>query len=186
MEEKKIERQDPWISEEAIKLLDIFLKNNPGARVMETGMGFSTLWLEKRCRFINSIEHDKDWYYKTLELLIGYAYITPSITASDDVSTTHANLRLHPTPYHIIIETFPDNFYDLLLIDGRNRVKCIKAAIPKLRSGGWLVLDNSEREYYQPGIDLMKDWNRIDCRQQRPDKYGFTYPDWTTSIFIKP
>ena len=32
----------------------------------------------------------------------------------------------------------------------------------------------------------MKDWNRIDCKQNRPDKYGFTYPNWTTSIFIKP
>jgi predicted O-methyltransferase YrrM len=184
--EATIERTEPWIAEGIIALLDIFFEANRSARVLETGMGGSTIYFEKRSRMLVSIEHDQGWFFK-----IANKFFQIVDMRMDDESqflcTNYLNFHLaNKRPYHQIIDKIPDNFFDLILIDGRDRVKCIRSAIPKLKPGGWLVLDNSEREYYQPGMDMMKDWNRIDSKQNRPDKYGFTYPDWTTSIFKKP
>lgn len=160
---------EPWLTEPANILLEGFLKSN--MCVLETGMGESTIYFRQKCDTVISIEHDEAWYNKITERLL----LPPIYT-----------LFLAKRPYNNIIDALPDNSFNIILIDGRDRVKCIESSIPKLKSGGWLIVDNSERPYYQKGMDLMKDWNRIDCKQNRPDKYDFTYPDWTTSIFIKP
>ena len=85
-----------------------------------------------------------------------------------------------------MIDQFVHEHFHIIIVDGRDRVLCVQSSLPKLKSGGWLILDNSERPEYGAAIDMMAGWNRIDFRQMRPDKYNFTYPDWTTSIFIKP
>lgn len=159
----------PWLTEPAILLLEQFLK--PHMSVLETGMGKSTIYFRQKCEIVISIEHDEEWYNKIIQRLL---------------KQPRASFFIAKRPYNNIIDAFINNSFDVILIDGRDRVKCIQSSIPKLKSGGWLIVDNSERPYYQKGIDLMKDWNRIDCKQNRPDKYDFTYPDWTTSIFIKP
>lgn len=181
------ERTGPWLVESVILFLELFLNENRNCRILETGMGASTIWFEKRCRFIVSIEHDKDWYHKLFPKITGSSTVNARGAEKGMViPTPYANLHLCERPYNIIIEKEENESFDVILIDGRDRVKCIQSSIPKLKSGGWLIVDNSERPYYQKGMDLMKDWNRIDCKQNRPDKYDFTYPDWTTSIFIKP
>lgn len=159
----------PWLTESAIMCLEKILR--PDLCVLETGMGESTIYFRQKCEMVISIEHDEAWYNKITERLLKPSFFT---------------LFRADRPYNNIIDALPNNSFAIILIDGRDRVKCIQSSIPKLKSGGWLIVDNSEREYYKPGIDLMKDWNRIDCKQNRPDKYDFTYPDWTTSIFIKP
>lgn len=164
-----MERQGPWFTEPAIKLLDDYLKQNKPL-VFEFGMGSSTVYLKDKCKYLISIEHDQEWYKK----------ISAQFLPVGDYALAHAK-----RPYNTLIEK-GETIFDIIIVDGRDRVKCIESSIPKLKSGGWLILDNSERTYYQKGMDLMKDWNRIDCKQMRPDKYDFTYPDWTTSIFIKP
>lgn len=155
-------RTEPWFAEEANDILRMYFNLiNPYQNCFEFGSGASTNYLRKRCKELFSIDHDKEWAEKT-------------------------GAKFCERPYNKEIELFPNEYFYLIIVDGRDRVKCIESSIPKLKQGGWLILDNSEREYYQKGIDLMKDWNRIDCKQNRPDKYGFTYPNWTTSFFIKP
>jgi len=173
------EREGCWFTEPAIWLLEHFLTEGKKAsglrtcKAFEFGMGSSTVYLTRHCLSLISVEHNKDWYDKTCKIISDYQY-----------DNFHGYYE--PMPYNKIIEMYKDAVFDLIIVDGRNRVKCIASSIPKLKPGGWLILDNSEREYYKPGIDLMADWNRIDCRQNHPDKYGFTYPSWTTTIFIKP
>jgi hypothetical protein len=40
------------------------------------------------------------------------------------------------------------DLFDIVLVDGRARPSCIKHGIPKLKIGGFLILDNSDRLYY--------------------------------------
>ena len=167
-----MQRNEPWLVESAITLIRNYLWALPiGKRnyrvdgfVFEFGSGASTKWFSELCNNVVSVEHDERFD----QVVLGVEQF------------------FQPRPYNQVIETFKDDYFDLILVDGRDRVKCVESSISKLKSGGWLVLDNSERVYYQKGMDLMKDWNRIDCRQNRPDKYDFIYPDWQTSIFIKP
>lgn len=165
-----IERKEPWFTEPAIKVLDDYLKKNKPF-VFEFGMGASTVYLADKCSLLISVDHDEKWFSE----------IQKHISIQKAASVCLSN-----RPYNYTIELEKDDFFDIIIVDGRDRVKCIESSIPKLKSGGWLILDNSERPYYQRGIDLMQGWERRDYYQPEPDKYGFTYPDWTTSIFIKP
>lgn len=53
------------------------------------------------------------------------------------------------------IRDFPDNHFDLISIDGRARVACLREAIPKLRKGGVIVFDNATRSRYRSSLREM-------------------------------
>lgn len=158
-------RDTPWLVEAAVDWIEDHLWALDGAaHVFEYGSGVSTDWLEARCLLLNSVEHD---------------HMYGSIPKGNKP-------LLRERPYHNAIDEGQVTSYDMILVDGRDRVLCIEAAIPYLKGGGLLVLDNSERPRYAPGVKLMDTWNCIHFEQRRPDRWGYTYPGWRTSIFTKP
>jgi predicted O-methyltransferase YrrM len=50
--------------------------------------------------------------------------------------------------YVQVIDNFPDSSFDVVFVDGRARASCVRHGIPKVRVGGYLVLDNADRSYY--------------------------------------
>jgi hypothetical protein len=52
--------------------------------------------------------------------------------------------------------------YDLIIVDGRYRVHCIKNTFNLVKPGGYLLLDNSERKDYNSGISFLdeKGWKK--------------------------
>ena len=42
----------------------------------------------------------------------------------------------------------PDASLDLVVVDGRARVECARRAMPKVKPGGLLLLDDTSRERY--------------------------------------
>ena len=146
-------RDRPWLPESAIEFIEVYLK--PWHLTFEFGSGASTLWLWERCAQVVSVEHDP-------------AHFLPGVI-------------MHPRPYAPVISEYPDETFDFILVDGRDRVQCIKCALPKLKRGGWLMLDNSERRRYAAaGITWL-------CHfyQPTPDRFGFTYPNWRASVYRK-
>lgn len=169
-----IERQEPWLTEDANQILQKIVSERRDLRVFEFGSGASTIWFskQKNVKTLISVEHNIDWI-KKVKAGINLGETLPKI-----------ELIFQYIPYNTAIDIY--GMFDIILVDGRNRVKCIESALPHLKDKGVLILDNSEREYYQKGIDLMKNFDRLDTFQPKPDKYGFTYPGWTTSFFFKP
>ncbi len=55
------------------------------------------------------------------------------------------------------IDAFPDSTFDIVLVDGRARPACLIHALPKVRRGGLLILDNAERPHYQQAIRQVTD-----------------------------
>lgn len=178
-----ITRDEPWITEGANIVLaaymsyhNLFAQHNQtgyGISVLEFGMGASTLFFsEQKCvtRLV-SIEHNKEWYDHVVDKI---------------KNKTAGIYGLYDRPYNSKVSYFPDNAFDVIMIDGRDRVECIKSSISKLKPGGILILDNSERETYAEGIALMSDWKKSEFVQEQPDKYGFGYEGWKTTVFCKP
>ncbi|MEX0597447.1 MAG: class I SAM-dependent methyltransferase [Candidatus Paceibacterota bacterium] len=150
------------------------MKKHPNAKVLEFGSGSSTIWFAKNTKNLTSVEHSPKWFTKIKELL----------TSNDECQKV--NLILHDRPYYTICNQFPDNYFDLILVDGRNRNGCIKHSIRILKPGGTLMLDNAERPYYQKSLNLLKNWQAFSADQPQPDTCGFTYPGWKTNWYIKP
>ncbi|HEX2132362.1 MAG TPA: hypothetical protein VHH15_12455, partial [Actinophytocola sp.] len=68
-----------WWSYPAMRRVDEFLAERPGARIFEYGAGASTLWLAKRAGQVDSVEHDTQWAEVVREM----------------VADTAGNVKLH-------------------------------------------------------------------------------------------
>lgn len=159
----------PWFVHCSIEFLEGRIQ--PDWMCFEWGSGGSTIWLAELTGGVVSVEHDLDWYDKVYGWLKEYRL--------DDCT------KLYYCPlnngYAEFILSFPDNHFDLIEIDGRRRAQCLSLALPKLKPGAILVIDNSEREEYQESINLagIKKWERVDFYSGHSD-------GWTTSVYFKP
>ncbi|HLI94422.1 MAG TPA: hypothetical protein VKU83_12450, partial [Puia sp.] len=73
------------------------------------------------------------------------------------------------------IDVYPDSHFDVIIVDGRARPSCIKHALPKLKPGGWLLVDNSDRSYYLEPFSFDKtDWKVLTFEGPAPFMKGFS------------
>lgn len=179
----------PWLVYEAVDWLRSYLK--PNMRVFEWGAGGSTLFFARRVQFVVSVEHDSEWYAKVSRQLQNHdihnvqlilcepvkVELLPAIYSSTDERYTGLSFQR----YAEVIDLFPDNYFDLVVVDGRGRSGCIKHAAAKVSSNGYLLLDNSERESYALGKQVVARWPRQEFCGPGP------YSDavWSTTVWKK-
>ena len=48
------------------------------------------------------------------------------------------------------------NYFDMVMIDGRDRVNCCKYAVEALNDEGVILFDDSDREAYNDGYSFLK------------------------------
>ena len=128
----------PWIPFSATRVLNQLCRKE--WIVHEVGSGLSTMWLAKRVRFVTSIEADEGWYAK-LQAFVDKRGI-------DNVDLRYEWRR------HIMSDfsDVPDASLDLLFIDGGPRSECLANGFGKVRSGGYLYLDNTDDTNMWPGL----------------------------------
>lgn len=118
----------PWIPFRAISALSTLCRND--WKVVEIGGGMSTLWLSERCGHIITIEASEAWYRKLSELL-------------SKRKLTNVDLRYEPCGDKMCdFSAVDDGAVDLLFIDGGPRQSCLAHGFSKVRSSGWIYLDN--------------------------------------------
>jgi hypothetical protein len=66
------------------------------------------------------------------------------------------------------------------MIDGRARVECADHALPKIRKGGYLLLDNSERIDYQPICDRLRHFRKFEFGGLCP----YDCASWLTTAWL--
>ena len=156
----------PWIPHLAREYLEGLIL--PRWRCFEWGSGGSTLWLGRRVQHLISVEHDPEWALKCQIARPNARYLLippePTEIGPDKAVPTHyragpignMNFEKYATA---IIGQGP---FDLVMVDGRARASCLIHAVPEVKPGGWLVLDNAERGYYlEHTAHLVKDWERV-------------------------
>lgn len=162
-------KHNPWFVHESIVYLE--LKLQADWLCFEWGSGWSTLWLAELTEFVISTEHDLNWYEQVNGWLARY-----------DLDHK-AMLKLYELDgrYVDCIRDYDDGKFDLIMVDGRRRAECIIKAIDKLKPGGILVIDNSERQQYQAAIETVgiRKWEHADF-------YSGNSEGWTTSVYYKP
>jgi len=176
----------PWLTPASIQVLDQVLSENMIG--LEYGSGKSTLFIASRIQSLVSVEHHADWYKSVTEWLtsshisnVDYRLIPGNGEESNDEiearnrrSFDENNARYKD--YYRFIESFPNDHFDLILIDGRARTECSLNAVDKLKSGGIFILDNSERPRYKDVHERLMDWHKV------PTTTGLT----DTTFWFKP
>lgn len=130
----------PWITFPALDFLEGRLA--PEMTVFEYGSGNSTFWWSARVNTLVSCEHDKEWY--------------ASFTSRIPANTTYLLRRAKGGSEEYVLEIGKyKNMFDIVVIDGRDRINCVKNGLESLRSGGVIVWDNSDRREYREGYELL-------------------------------
>lgn len=153
----------PWIDAEAVNWLKQNLKAE--MNVFEYGSGGSTLFMSALVKSIISLEHDPV-FYVTLKDIIKKDRIkncrlvfapphnripTDTLYASTDEHFKNMSFKKYVETIH----EYPDNYFDFVFVDGRARNGCVVTALPKIKNGGYLLLDNSDRPEYKISLDVM-------------------------------
>ena len=164
----------PWIVPAAIGWLRRRMLGRRW-RVLELGAGRSTVWLARRAARVTAFEDNGYWVARTRERLAALGL---------------ANVELRELP----VEDFPsaiasleDGAFDLVVVDflespDSDRNEAVRLARSKLRPGGRLLLDDSDRPVYAEAYELLRGW-----RERRLVGVKDGWPEvCETAIFRKP
>jgi hypothetical protein len=157
----------PWFTYGAIAFLE--KRINKEMYVFEYGSGNSTIWWSGRASKVVSCEHDRKWYFHMKSKL------------ANNVEYLHFDL-VSGGDYSKEILKYKDTF-DIVVIDGRDRVNCARNSIPALKSNGVIIWDNSDREKYTEGYDFLiaNGFRRLDFVGMGP----IGSKGWCTSVFYR-
>lgn len=158
----------PWYTYPSIYFLEQRVGND--LSVFEYGSGQSTIWFSKRVKKVVSLEHDLDFH----------EFLKPKLRKLENVELIYEPLE--NDKYSNKILDYKGAF-DIVVIDGRERVKCSKNALNSLKPEGVVIWDNSDREIYQDGYDFLinSGFKRLDFAGMGP----IDHSEWCTSIFYK-
>lgn len=116
----------PWISYDAQRTIARHLDRS--SAVLEFGSGMSTIWYARRAGQVTSMEDDSGWFEIVRDTLAG---------------ERNVDYRLARTTSEYL--DVPRREYDLIMIDGRYRDRCVEAVLPLLAERGIIYLDNCDR-----------------------------------------
>lgn len=166
----------PWITFRAKEWLDEFLKVE--RRVFEYGSGGSTVYFARHTRQLISVEYDEQWHVMVAEELAKnnltdhceYRLVKPREVGDDEPSPQkeihYRSYRkmfqgLDFEAYARAIDEYPNASFDLVVVDARARNACVQHAIPKVKPGGYLMLDNADRPAYKPAIRMLSPYRLL-------------------------
>lgn len=129
----------PWFTYPAF---DFVKKHMPAnMSVFEYGCGAGTLWWAAKVKDVIACEHNLEWYKKI------------SAESPVNVIIHHVDL-VYGGEYSKVITKYQNKF-DIVIIDGRDRVNCAKNCLPSLTEKGVIIFDDSDRKQYQDGYDFL-------------------------------
>ena len=129
----------PWVTYSFIDFIKDRIRKQH--QVFEFGSGNSTFFYAKLAGKVVSVEHDQDWFNK--------------ISATKPANTEMIFCALQPDGDYCRMPTTKDHKFNVIIVDGRDRVNCCMQSINALTEDGVIVLDDSEREFYLPAIHSL-------------------------------
>lgn len=158
----------PWYTYPAIRFLEERVKED--MNVFEFGSGNSTLWWAARVKRVTSVEHDPDW--------------SDLVRNRMPPSVSYHTTELEPGGRYSQFSTLCGNGpFDVIVIDGRDRVNCAIDGMKNLKEDGVIIFDNADRRRYRHahGVLMNNEFRRI--------KFigigALSVKEWDTSIFYR-
>lgn len=140
----------PWIVPAAIGFLRRRIRSNWS--VLELGAGRSTVWFARRAGRVLSFEDNGFWAEQTRERL--------RAEGLDNVDIRVGPVEELPER----VAALPDSAFELVVVDFLEapivtRVDVLKPAMKKVKAGGLLLLDDSDRPGYAEAFELLDGWS---------------------------
>lgn len=163
----------PWIVPAAVGWLGRRIRRDWS--VLELGSGRSTLWLGRRAGQVLTFEDNEYWHDRASERI--------AEAGLENVELRHLSVERFAAE----IDGLPNESFNLVVVDFlespvAERVEAVRAARSKVRPGGLLLLDDSDRPGYAEAYELLADWT-----ERRFTGVKDEYPQvCETTIFHRP
>lgn len=161
----------PPIEESALDWLEENIK--PEMSVFEYGSGSSTLFFGRRVDEVTSVECYPEKYEQYKDILkkkinnynsgcrtFSYTLIKPEENEKPFPYSheSYGSIDEEFADFHFkrfvnSIKEYRNHYFDIVLINARSRSSCIRTAVPKVKKGGLIILNDSERYEYQDAIE---------------------------------
>lgn len=168
----------PWLTYSAIAFLDTL--DVAGRNVLEFGSGSSTLWWQDRVESVTAFEADKAWVEQMRTKVAKNVTLIPMPT--DPKDRTHKAINLDT----FLKEQLGDRLFDIIVIDGADRLGTARSSLKFLAPDGMVVVDNSDTGMNPDGEHAMLDIYR-EAGLCRVDFYGLgpsiMFPQCTSIAF---
>jgi len=129
----------PWMNYSVISFLENRL--NDEMDVFEYGSGFSTLFYARHVLSVYAVESDRNWYLKLTSMI------------PEKVTLKHIEFDYDSEYCRFILHT--QKQFHLVVIDGRDRIRCSENCLNNLTDDGVIIFDDTERTKYEDGIRFL-------------------------------
>lgn len=130
----------PWMNYSVVKLLDDRLRRD--FTLFEFGSGYSTHFYARKVGTVVSLEYDEQWFRIIKADMPGNVTL---VFREKDVDGEYCR-AVHAAGVA----------FDVVVVDGRDRVNCVKQSISALSARGVILLDDSQKEKYREGIEFAR------------------------------
>jgi hypothetical protein len=135
--------ETPWVSYDAVQDFERFLPRT--AVILEFGSGMSTIWYARHSREVFSVEDNPAWFKLVGRLL-----------KARQLANVH--YHLHQGPAYCLFPEAASLRFDFVMVDGTNRLECVKFGLEHLNSDAMLYLDNSDdKDHSDAEIILLEE-----------------------------
>ncbi len=160
---EKLHPEYPWLCPGTIRFLGRHLTRS--TRALEFGSGRSTVWLAGLIGHITSVEYDRRWFARVQALLekkkftnVDYRHLPLEHPAMEPERPDY-----EPMPAYVrVADEFPRGSLDLVVVDGHYRTHCVRRAVPRLRPGGLLLVDDVNRWPSLDSLPVPAGWVVVD------------------------
>lgn len=130
----------PWMNYSFVEFLTKRLQ--PHFSIFEYGSGNSTFYFSEYVASIISVEYDQEWFNIVQSQLPSN---TGLIFKEKDVDGQYCRTAIGT-----------GQKFEMIIVDGRDRVNCLIQSIPALTLGGVLILDDSHEAKYKEAVNIME------------------------------
>lgn len=144
----------PWMNYPVIAFLEERLNKN--MTLFEYGSGYSTFFYSTRVNSVISVEYNMVWYEK--------------IKAQTNNNVHLIYQKYHPNGKYCRVALESNQRYDIIIVDGRDRVRCAINAFDALSTSGVIIFDDTDRDKYSKGINyyLENNFKKLDFEGLKP------------------
>lgn len=157
----------PWMNYSIVNFLEKRLQDD--FSLFEFGSGYSTFFYSRLVKKVHSIEYDKEWY----ELI--------QSRLPENVKLTFEAQDIDGEYCRAVAGN--DEKYDVVIVDGRDRVNCVLQSLEYLSERGVIILDDANRKRYRDVFYHIEDkgFRSIDFEGLKPGKFDMS----VTSVIYK-
>jgi predicted O-methyltransferase YrrM len=152
------EDEIPYMNETEIVHLMKYINRN--TELLEIGGGGSTIFLSKFVKKIVTVEHNKEWAGKMFSVLQKSRKNNWTLhIAEPNFPQQHPFQPAQPGQFDRYINHIRslDEVFDVILIDGRDRVRSVEATVDKLKRGGYMIIhDFWNRPKYHSVLNISQ------------------------------